>query len=153
MKKLVLFIAFFYGSIGWGGNRSFAQQIDRYQVVTRNNPHVMGMDSLSSLSVGNGGFAVTVDGTGLQSFPKAYAKGVPLGTMSDWGWHSFQNPEGFKEEETWKEYDFGRGHKEIYATQIKNDKRKKAAADWFRVNPHRLIRELCDYRSVLIQDR
>lgn len=138
MKKLVLFIAFVYGSIGWGGNRNFAQQIDRYQVVTRNNPHVMGMDSLSSLSVGNGGFAVTVDGTGLQSFPKAYAKGVPLGTMSDWGWHSFQNPEGFKEEETWKEYDFGRGHKEIYATQIKNDKRKKAAADWFRVNPHRL---------------
>lgn len=69
MKKLVLFIAFVYGSIGWGGNRSFAQQIDRYQVVTRNNPHVMGMDSLSSLSVGNGGFAVTVDGTGLQSFP------------------------------------------------------------------------------------
>ena len=52
MKKLVLFIAFVYGSIGWGGNRSFAQQIDRYQVVTRNNPHVMEMDSLSSLSVG-----------------------------------------------------------------------------------------------------
>lgn len=70
-----------------------AQNIDRKQVVERNNPHVVTMDSLNSLSVGNGGFAMTVDGTGLQSFPKSYSKGVPLGTMSDWGWHSFANPE------------------------------------------------------------
>ena len=82
MKKLVLLIAFVYGSIGWGGNRSFAQQIDRYQVVTRNNPHVMEMDSLSSLSVGNGGFAVTVDGTGLQSFPAAHLWHKPLGKIA-----------------------------------------------------------------------
>ena len=115
-----------------------AQQIDRKAVVERNNPHVSSMDSLSSLSVGNGGFAMTVDGTGLQSFPKSYSKGVPLGTMSDWGWHSFANPEQYKENESWKEYDFGRGRLEPYATQIKNDKRKKAAGDWYRVNPHRL---------------
>lgn len=69
---------------------SMAQQpIDRKKVVERNNPHVTTMDSLNSLSVGNGGFAMTVDGTGLQSFPKSYSLGVPLGTMSDWGWHSF----------------------------------------------------------------
>ena len=76
-----------------------AQNIDRKQVVERNNPHVVTMDSLNSLSVGNGGFAMTVDGTGLQSFPKSYSKGVPLGTMSDWGWHSFANPENYKPEE------------------------------------------------------
>lgn len=81
---------------------------------------------------------MTVDGTGLQSFPKAYTKGVPLGTMSDWGWHSFGNPENYKEEESWRYYDYGRGRKEPYATQIKDDKRKKAAGDWYRVNPHRL---------------
>lgn len=51
-----------------------AQNIDRKQVVERNNPHVVTMDSLNSLSVGNGGFAMTVDGTGLQSFPKSYSK-------------------------------------------------------------------------------
>ena len=115
-----------------------AQNIDRKQVVERNNPHVVTMDSLNSLSVGNGGFAMTVDGTGLQSFPKSYSKGVPLGTMSDWGWHSFANPENYKPEESWRYYDYGRGRKEPYATQIKEDKRKKAAGDWYRVNPHRL---------------
>lgn len=117
---------------------TFAQTIDRKAVVTRNNPHVTSMDSLSSLSVGNGGFAMTVDGTGLQSFPEAYSKGVPLGTMSDWGWHSFLNPENYKAEESWRYYDFGRGRKEPYATQVKDDKRKKAAGDWYRINPHRL---------------
>ena len=115
-----------------------AQSIDRYAVVERNNPHVTQMDSLSSLSVGNGGFAMTVDGTGLQSFPERYSKGVPLGTMSDWGWHSFKNPENYKEQESWRYYDFGRGRKEPYATQVKDDKRAKAAGDWYRVNPHRL---------------
>lgn len=89
-----------------------AQNIDRKQVVERNNPHVVTMDSLNSLSVGNGGFAMTVDGTGLQSFPKSYSKGVPLGTMSDWGWHSFANPENYKPEESWRYYDYGRGRKE-----------------------------------------
>ena len=115
-----------------------AQNIDRKQVVERNNPHVVTMDSLNSLSVGNGGFAMTVDGTGLQSFPRYYSKGVPLGTMSDWGWHSFANAENYKPEESWRYYDYGRGRKEPYATQIKEDKRKKAAGDWYRVNPHRL---------------
>ena len=115
-----------------------AQSIDRQAVVERNNPHVTQMDSLSSLSVGNGGFAMTVDGTGLQSFPERYSKGVPLGTMSDWGWHSFKNPENYKEQESWKYYDFGRGRKEPYATQVKDNKRAKAAGDWYRVNRHRL---------------
>lgn len=115
-----------------------AQSIDRQAVVERNNPHVTQMDSLSSLSVGNGGFAMTVDGTGLQSFPERYSKGVPLCTMSDWGWHSFKNPENYKEQESWKYYDFGRGRKEPYATQVKDNKRAKAAGDWYRVNPHRL---------------
>lgn len=114
------------------------QPIDRQKVVERNNPHVTMMDSLCSLSVGNGGFAMTVDGTGLQSFPKAYSKGVPLGTMSDWGWHSYGNPESYKPEESWKYYDFGRGRTEPYATQVKDNKRMKAAGDWYRVNPHRL---------------
>ena len=56
------------------------------------------MDTLSSLSVGNGRFAFTVDATGLQSFPDVYAKGVPLGTQSEWGWHSFPNTNGYTEE-------------------------------------------------------
>ena len=37
------------------------EAIDRHALVTRNNPEVTAMDSLSSLSVGNGEFAYTVD--------------------------------------------------------------------------------------------
>ena len=93
---------------------------------------------LSSLSVGNGEFAYTADATGLQTFPEVYKNGVPLGTQSQWGWHNFANPHNYRPEETLKEYDFGRGHKELYATQFKEDGRPKEAANRYRVNPHRL---------------
>lgn len=112
--------------------------IDRYALVMRNNPHNLSFDSLASLSVGNGEFAFTVDVTGLQTFPRQYAKGVPLGTQSQWGWHSFPNPEGYTHDETLKSYDFGRGHLEPYSVQYNEPKRLKDAAEWFRVNPHRL---------------
>jgi hypothetical protein len=112
--------------------------IDRQALVARNNPHVTAIDSLASLSVGNGEFAFTVDATGLQTFPATYSMGVPLGTQSQWGWHSFDNPKNLKPEEALKEYDFGHGHKELYATQFKEDGRAKDASNWYRVNPHRL---------------
>lgn len=113
-------------------------KIDREALVTRNNPQVTNFDPLSSLSVGNGEFAFTVDVTGLQTFPDSYKSGVPLGTQSQWGWHSFDNPEKYRPEEALKEYDFGHGHKELYATQFKEPGRAREAADWYRVNPHRL---------------
>jgi hypothetical protein len=103
------------------------EAIDRHALVTRNNPEVTAMDSLSSLSVGNGEFAYTVDATGLQTFPEVYKNGVPLGTQSQWGWHSFGNPENYKPEEALVEYDFGHGHKELYATQPKEPGRAKEA--------------------------
>ena len=115
-----------------------AQPIDREAVVKRNNPHVTTLDTLASLTVGNGGFALTVDATGLQSFPKMYAGGVPLGTMSDWGWHSFANPENYRPEEALQAYDFGHGHTEFYATQFKEKGRQQGSSDWYRQNPHRL---------------
>lgn len=74
--------------------------------MKRNNPGVTGFDALASLSVGNGNFAVTVDATGLQSFPEIYTEGVPLGTQSQWGWHSFPNPERYAFEETLEVYNF-----------------------------------------------
>ena len=112
--------------------------IDRKALVSRNNPQFSAFDSLASLSVGNGEFAFTVDATGLQTFPAMYSKGVPLGTQSQWGWHSFANPKGYKHEETLKSFDFGRGHEELYACQFKEPGRQKESSDWFRVNPHRL---------------
>lgn len=99
--------------------------IDRESLVRRNNPHITAFDSLSSLSVGNGEFAITVDATGLQTFPDVYKEGVPLGTQSQWGWHSFINKEHYRHEETLQEYDFGRGKLEPYAAQSKAEGRKK----------------------------
>jgi hypothetical protein len=51
-------------------------KIDRFALVTRHNVFNDELDSLSSLSVGNGEFAVTVDATGLQTVPEIYEKGV-----------------------------------------------------------------------------
>lgn len=112
-------------------------KIDRLALVKRNNPRITEFEALSSLSVGNGNFAVTVDATGLQTFPEIYAEGVPLGTQSQWGWHSFPNIEDFTAEETLKDYNF-RGWNEPYAVQFNEPGRSQAAADYFRVNPHRL---------------
>lgn len=113
-----------------------AQPINREAVVKRHNVHVTKIDSLSSLTVGNGNFAFTVDATGMQSFPDAYAKGVPLGTQSVWGWHSFPNIENLKIEQAYRTYDL-EGRKLSYTVQGKEPEAKKAV-EYFRVNPHRL---------------
>ena len=114
-----------------------SQSINRQAVVKRHNIRVNKIDSLSSLSVGNGNFAFTVDATGMQSFPDAYAKGVPLGTQSVWGWHSFPNTENLKVEEAQKTYEL-EGRKISYTVQPKEPERAKKAVEYFRVNPHRL---------------
>ena len=112
--------------------------INRKALVTRNNPVITCVDTLASLSVGNGSFAFTTDVTGLQTFPEYYRNGVPLGTQSEWGWHSFDNPEAFRIEESYKLFDFGHGHRELYATEFKEKGRARDAANWYRSNPHRL---------------
>ena len=112
--------------------------IDRKALVTRNNPIITRVDTLASLSVGNGGFAFTTDVTGLQTFPEYYRNGIPLGTQSEWGWHSFDNTEALRREESYQKYDFGHGHRELYATEFKSPGRAQDAANYFRQNPHRL---------------
>ena len=114
--------------------------IDREAVLFRNSPIITEADPLTSLTVGNGHFATTVDVTGLQSYVDDYKNGIPLNAMSDWGWHSFPNKENLKEEESQKAYDFGHGHPEVYAIEYKKaeDGRHKLATEYFRVNPHRL---------------
>lgn len=133
MRKITLALVLMLGM-----GQVFAQNINRKEVVTRHNPHVTSMDKMASLSVGNGHFAFTVDATGLQTFPEEYSSGVPLGTMSDWGWHSFTNPNRYKSEDVLVERDFGRGHKEFYSGQFKEPGRKKEAESYLRANPHRL---------------
>ncbi|MHC0442472.1 hypothetical protein [Flavobacterium sp. 3-210] len=112
-----------------------AQKIDRKALVNRHNVQITAIDTLASLTVGNGAFAFTVDATGLQTFPKTYQNGIPLGTESEWGWDSYKNTENFKFSETLKEYQqYGRNIS--YTVQIKEPKRKVDAINWFRQNPH-----------------
>lgn len=125
-------------------------RIDRHALVDRNNPHLTEVDTLASLTVGNGRFAFTADVTGLQTFQKEYSRGVPLGTLSQWGWHSFDNPDSLRFEETLKAHDFGRGEG-LYACQLKEG-RGKAASDWYRVNPHRLHLGVIGFEGVSLED-
>ncbi len=137
MRNKVIYLGIAVVVSLWGCKPAEKTPIDRDALLQRNSPNVIAFDSLSSLSVGNGGFAVTVDATGLQTFPKEYSKGVPLGTQSDWGWHSFANPENLLHSETLKDYDY-HGTPAPYAVQFNEPGRQRDAANWYRVNPHRL---------------
>ena len=136
MKKHHIYIIGI-AALGFAACQSEQTPIDREALLERNNPHVTAFDTLSSLTVGNGGFAVTVDASGLQTFPREYSKGVPLGTQSDWGWHSFANPQNLLHSETLKDYDY-HGRPAPYAVQFNEAGRQRDAANWYRVNPHRL---------------
>jgi len=112
-------------------------KIDRKALVSRHNVHVHEIDTLASLTVGNGAFAFTVDATGLQTFPEVYKNGIPLGTASEWGWDSYKNKNHYKFSETLKEFkQYGRNIP--YTTQLKTPDRVKEAVNWFRQNPHLL---------------
>ncbi|HPE74942.1 MAG TPA: hypothetical protein PLC80_02585 [Draconibacterium sp.] len=113
------------------------EKIDRFSLVTRHNVISNEFDSLSSLSIGNGKFAFTVDATGLQTFPELYKNGVCLGTQSEWGWHSFPNTENYSLNESYKYFEV-EGREIPYAIQWNEPGRKQDAANYFRMNPHRL---------------
>jgi len=133
MKKLQIIITLLIFCL----QQTPAQPINRKALVERHAVENKSMDTLSSLSVGNGKFAFTVDATGLQSFPDAYAKGVPLGTESEWGWHSFPNTKNYKEEEGLKTYHLN-GRDVKYMVQWNSPEQNKNATNYFRQNLHRL---------------
>jgi hypothetical protein len=112
-------------------------KIDRESLVKRHNITIEGFDSLASLSVGNGNFAFTTDLTGLQTFYSDYEDGVPLGTQSNWGWHTCPNNENYTLDETLKYFEV-EGRQVPYRHQLNNSKRANDACNYFRANPHRL---------------
>lgn len=113
--------------------------INRFDLVNRHNIIHQQIDPLNSLTVGNGRFAFTADITGMQTFPEVYEKGIPLGTFSDWGWHSFPNPDKFELSDVVKNYEVGNQQVPYYYQFDENTgKRPGAATKWLRENPHRL---------------
>jgi hypothetical protein len=114
-----------------------AAPIDRHALVTRHTVVLNTFDPDNPLSVGNGEFAFTVDATGLQTFPDAFENTTPLGTLSDWGWHSFPNPNHYDIDQfRFKEYTDLNGRKVPYADVPGNVATPEI--NWLRANPHRL---------------
>lgn len=108
--------------------------IDRQSLIRRHHPRLSRFDNLSPFTVGNGEFCFTADVTGLQSFPDAYADGIPLCTMSNWGWHSFPRPvELLDASLRLTGYDtYGRT---VYYPSGKSGQAQ--LYDWLRTSPHR----------------
>jgi protein-glucosylgalactosylhydroxylysine glucosidase len=109
--------------------------IDRHALVSRHDVVVHEIDSTGAMAVGNGEFAFNCDITGMQSFPEYYAKTMPVGILSTWGWHSFPNPNGytldnFKMKEI-KKYD----REFVYPSSGTSNPSPHAA--YLRGNPHR----------------
>lgn len=114
--------------------RRKAAPIDRAGLVRRHNPVVRNVDPLSPLSLGNGEFAFTADVTGLQTFPREYESGIPLCTMSQWGWHTSQ-PQGFDPSALRLTGYDTHGRAVGYATSSDG---QVEIYNWLRENPHRL---------------
>jgi hypothetical protein len=112
-------------------------QIDRHALVTRHNVVLRQFDADNPLTVGNGKFAYTVDATGLQTFPEAFEHTTPLGTLSDWGWHTIPNTNGWSIDSfQFKEFADLNGRKVPYADVPHNQQTPEIK--WLRTNPHRL---------------
>jgi hypothetical protein len=114
-----------------------AAPIDRHALVTRHDVVLTNFDAANPLSVGNGEFCFTVDATGLQTFPEAFEKTTPLGTLSDWGWHTIPNTNGWDIDHfQFKEYADLNGRQVPYADVPGN--KQTPEIKWLRANPHRL---------------
>jgi hypothetical protein len=111
--------------------------IDREALVRRHRVVLTSFDTGSPLSVGNGELAFTADATGLQTFAEAYDETIPLGTLSQWGWHTSPNPKGFRFGRfRFTDYFDAAGRGVPYA-DIPGD-RRTPEVEWLRRNPHRL---------------
>ena len=120
-----------------GSTEPTGGRIDRRALVTRHNIELSRPDPLTPRSVGNGEFAFTADITGLQTFPEFHEKGMPLGTQSQWGWHSLPNPERYDLSNVLDEYAVA-GRKVPYAADGGFSGGYSPAGTWLRANPHRL---------------
>ncbi len=105
--------------------------IDREALVTRHNVVVRKVDPTAPLTVGNGGFAFTVDVTGLQTFGDFYYhNGVPLETMARWCWAQDENPEHYTLDDASTDFTQADG------TVIRlPNKQGTPAGEWLRRNP------------------
>ncbi|QBI52158.1 hypothetical protein [Streptomonospora litoralis] len=126
-----------------------AGRIDRRSLVERHRVEAAGIDPGSALSVGNGELCLTVDATGLQTFPEHYpvadpastAPGTLLGTQSQWGWHSTPRPDSADLARAVRPYRTARGdvgYVDAPPMDGSDDSALDEGSRWLRANPHRL---------------
>jgi protein-glucosylgalactosylhydroxylysine glucosidase len=140
------FISVFVISVLLFTSCSNKNNINRYALVTRHNPAITAVDPLDTLSVGNGNIAFTVDVTGLQTFPDAYENGVPLGTQSNSGWHSFPNTKGYDLEQVTQSFKSCEDSIPYVYRYFEGE--KELAGEYLRQNPHRLHLGLVGYEII-----
>lgn len=108
-----------------------APPIDRAALVARHHPVVRAVDPDAPLTVGNGGFAFTVDVTGLQTFGDHYHQhGIPLETLARWSWAQDDNPRGYTLADASRAYVQADG-----STLSLPTLQNTPAGDWLRRNP------------------
>ncbi|RCW77222.1 glycoside hydrolase family 65 [Saliterribacillus persicus] len=107
--------------------------MNRKETIKRHSPLLTEIDPVAPLSLGNGDFGMSVDFTGLQTFPEQYQ--APLSTQSSWGWHATGGKDRFTLEDiTFNSY---RSYqKDVPYPLFPED--KEEAYHWLRQNPHRL---------------
>ncbi|UDF05591.1 hypothetical protein [Asticcacaulis sp. AND118] len=112
--------------------------IDRQALVTRHNPHFTRPDPHAPVMLGNGNLGFTADITGLQTFPEQYSNLAPLLTMAQWAFHTFPNPQGYKETDGQRRIEApGRGPQAFDYMASFDDLKTHPAYGWLRDNPHR----------------
>jgi len=135
MKSLLCL--YYWALLLFGVSAVGAAPMDRHALVVRHDVVLKQFDANNPLSVGNGEFCFTVDATGLQTFPEAFAHTTPLGTLSDWGWHTIPNTNGWNIDAfQFKDYRDLNGRKVPYADVPHSQQTPEIK--WLRANPHRL---------------
>ena len=117
-------------------------KINRKLLTNRHTVKLNSPDNMAPLSVGNGHFCYTADITGMQTFPEFYQAGIPLTTMSEWGWHSFPNTEGYKHSDTYE-------YVETYGRKVPYPLNQRATGgEFLRADPHQATLALAGLKFI-----
>ncbi|MFJ8021476.1 hypothetical protein [Streptomyces sp. NPDC096311] len=127
--------------------------INRESLVRRHTVEITRPDPAHVLTVGNGDFAYSADITGMQTFVSYHDQAAALtgqrltihnATLSNWGWHSMPNPDGFVLDDAMSTYQTARGPvrypdkfdiASMMGGEVAEDMR---AGAWLHMNPHRI---------------
>lgn len=125
--------------------------IDRKSLVRRHCITRTATDPIAPLQLGNGEIGLSIDATGLQTFPQLHVSpgrdpqnpGSLLGTQSQWGWHTIPREPEPQLETAKRSFATPRGDVRYVDIRGKTSATGPETATeeekWLRANPHRLM--------------